>query len=120
MSLSGRACPLCWTGSLAERSPDVRFCAHHTASRTWGRSMRPRLTAARLTILPSAVLLALLPTAALAHPGLGDGHGFVHGLAHPLGGLDHLSAMVAVGLFAWQLSGRALVLVPATFVLAMA
>jgi urease accessory protein len=82
--------------------------------------MRPRLTAAALTILPSAVLFALLPTAALAHPGLGDGHGFVHGFAHPLGGLDHLLAMVAVGLFAWQLGGRALVLVPATFVLAMA
>ncbi|MGA7488260.1 MAG: HupE/UreJ family protein [Xanthobacteraceae bacterium] len=74
--------------------------------------MRHRLTA--------AVALTLVPTAALAHPGIGDAHGFVHGFAHPLGGLDHLLAMVAVGIFAWQLGGRALWLVPASFVLAMA
>jgi urease accessory protein len=63
--------------------------------------------------------LSLVPTAALAHTGVGDGHGFVHGFAHPLGGLDHILAMVTVGLFAWQLGGRALWLVPASFVLAM-
>jgi urease accessory protein len=64
----------------------------------------------------AAFAFALLPTAALAHTGLGDGHGFTH----PLGGLDHLLAMTTVGLFAWQLGGRALWLVPATFVLMMA
>src|SRR5258708_15858974 len=64
--------------------------------------------------------LPLIPTAAFAHPGLGDAHGFVAGFAHPLGGLDHILAMVTVGIFAWQLGGRALWLVPATFVLAMA
>jgi urease accessory protein len=64
--------------------------------------------------------VSLIPTAALAHTGTGDGHGFVHGFAHPLGGLDHILAMVTVGLFAWQLGGRALWLVPASFVLAMA
>jgi urease accessory protein len=68
----------------------------------------------------AALAVALLPTAALAHTGLGDGHGFVHGFAHPLGGLDHILAMTTVGLFAWQLGGRALWLVPATFVLMMA
>ena len=62
---------------------------------------------------------SLIPTAALAHTGIGDGHGFVHGLAHPLDGLDHILAMVTVGLFAWQLGGRALWLVPLSFVLAM-
>lgn len=74
--------------------------------------MRHRLT--------TAVAFALVPTAALAHPGLGDAHGFAHGFAHPLGGLDHLLAMVTVGIFAWQLGGRALWLVPGAFVLAMA
>src|SRR5260370_39728441 len=64
--------------------------------------------------------LPLIPTAAFAHPGLGDAHGFVAGFAHPLGGLDHILALVTVGIFAWQLRGRALWLVPATFVLAMA
>src|SRR2546430_5121438 len=73
--------------------------------------MRTGLTTAALT---------LIPTAAFAHPGIGDAHGFVAGFAHPLGGLDHILAMVTVGIFAWQLGGRALWLVPATFVLAMA
>jgi urease accessory protein len=45
---------------------------------------------------------------------------FASGLGHPLGGLDHVLAMVAVGLWATQLSGRALWLVPLTFVLTMA
>jgi urease accessory protein len=67
-----------------------------------------------------AATLALVPTAALAHSGLGHVHGFAQGFAHPLGGVDHVLAMVTVGVFAWQLSGRALWLVPATFVLAMA
>jgi urease accessory protein len=66
----------------------------------------------------AAVLLA--PTAAFAHSGIGHGLGFMHGFAHPLGGIDHLLAMVAVGLFAWQLGGRALWLVPTTFMLVMA
>jgi urease accessory protein len=38
---------------------------------------------------------------------------------HPLGGVDHIIAMVAVGLLAARLSGRALWLVPASFVAAM-
>ena len=76
-----------------------------------GTTMRIGLTTAALT---------LIPTAAFAHPGIGDAHGFVAGFAHPLGGLDHILAMVTVGIFAWQLGGRALWLVPATFVLAMA
>jgi urease accessory protein len=67
-----------------------------------------------------AAVLMLVPTAALAHTDIGDAHGFVHGLAHPLGGLDHVLAMVTVGIFAWQLGGRALWLVPSTFVLVMA
>jgi urease accessory protein len=62
----------------------------------------------------------LIPAAAFAHTGAGEVHGFVWGFAHPLGGLDHMLAMVTVGIFAWQLGGRALWLVPATFVLAMA
>jgi urease accessory protein len=71
------------------------------------------------TGLTTAALL-LIPTAAFAHAGGGEAHGFVDGFAHPLGGLDHILAMVTVGIFAWQLGGRALWLVPATFVLAMA
>lgn len=39
-----------------------------------------------------------------------------HGLMHPLTGVDHLLAMVAVGIWAGQLGGRAKWLVPATFI----
>jgi urease accessory protein len=62
----------------------------------------------------------LAPTAALAHTGVGDTSGFMHGFMHPLGGLDHQLAMILVGIFAYQLGGRALWLVPLTFVGVMA
>ncbi len=62
---------------------------------------------------------ALTPVAASAHPGH-DASGLVHGFLHPLGGVDHIIAMVAVGLLAARLGGRALWLVPASFVAAMA
>ncbi|MEA3209964.1 MAG: urease accessory protein [Chthoniobacter sp.] len=62
--------------------------------------------------------LSLAPTLAQAHPGHGSGLGA--GLAHPLQGLDHVLAMVAVGLWAAQLGGRARWAVPAAFVTLMA
>ena len=62
----------------------------------------------------------LLPALAFAHTGVGDTSGFVHGFGHPISGLDHVLAMVMVGIFAWQLGGRALWLLPATFVAVMA
>lgn len=67
----------------------------------------------------AVVLLALTASPALAHTGIGPVHGVVHGFAHPLGGWDHLLAMVAVGLWAAQRSGRAVWLIPAGFVLGM-
>jgi urease accessory protein len=42
------------------------------------------------------------------------------GLAHPFSGLDHVLAMVAVGLWASQIGGRTLWLLPLTFPAAMA
>ena len=67
----------------------------------------------------AAALLALAANAAQAHTGIGSTAGFGHGFAHPLGGIDHVLAMVAVGLFAAQLGGRALWLVPLSFVAMM-
>lgn len=67
-----------------------------------------------------ALTAALLPSMALAHPGhLHDQGQFLHGLAHPVGGADHLLAMVALGLLAAQLGGRAVWALPLTFVGAM-
>lgn len=67
-----------------------------------------------------ASLFVLLPTAAFAHTGHADTAGLLHGFVHPMGGLDHVLAMVAVGVFAFVLGGRALWLVPASFVAMMA
>lgn len=67
-----------------------------------------------------AAPMAVVPAMAFAHTGVGEASGFVHGFAHPVLGLDHILAMVLVGIFAWQLGGRALWLVPGTFVLVMA
>lgn len=69
---------------------------------------------------PAILAIFLAPTAAIAHTGVGDTSGFMHGFMHPLGGLDHQLAMILVGIFAYQLGGRALWLVPLTFVGVMA
>lgn len=74
-------------------------------------------TLKRTTI--AALVLSIGSSAALAHPGHGDPLGLTHGFFHPLSGLDHVLAMIAVGLYATQLGGRALYLLPAAFVTAM-
>ena len=62
-------------------------------------------------------LIFLAPSLAQAHPGVpGHAHGLVNGFLHPLAGLDHLCAMIAVGVWAAQQGGRMLCLAPATFV----
>lgn len=63
--------------------------------------------------------LALLPAAAFAHPGHVEGSALAAGLAHPLGGADHVLAMVAVGLWAAVTGGRALWAMPVAFLAAM-
>ena len=59
--------------------------------------------------------LLLVPALAFAHPGH-DESGLVAGISHPLGGLDHLLAMLAVGLWAAQQKGAARWALPCTFV----
>jgi urease accessory protein len=69
----------------------------------------------------SAAGLAAAATPALAHTGVqAHMHGLGAGLAHPLGGIDHVLAMVAVGLWAGIAGGRAAFAWPAAFVAAMA
>jgi urease accessory protein len=67
-----------------------------------------------------ATVVTLLPAAAWAHTGHGSTVGFVQGFVHPVTGMDHVLAMIAVGLFAANLGGRALWAVPLSFVSVMA
>jgi urease accessory protein len=66
--------------------------------------------------LTSAAALAALATPAFAHSGA-EPH--MHGFAHPLGGLDHMLAMIAVGIWSALVAGRRVWIVPAIFVAAM-
>jgi urease accessory protein len=63
------------------------------------------------------LLAAALPAA--AHPGHVPMSGFAAGIEHPLSGMDHLLAMIAVGLWAGLCGGRREWLWPATFVASM-
>lgn len=72
--------------------------------------------------LPFLLLLAsALP--AMAHPqayhAMNSSGATQAGFFHPLSGLDHLLVMVAVGLWAVRLGGRALWMLPCAFVLPM-
>lgn len=78
-------------------------------TRTHSRALATALTA----------LLLLGAQSAFAHPGHGDTHGFFSGFVHPWLGLDHVLAMVAVGIWAAQMGGRALWALPLTFPLLM-
>lgn len=69
-----------------------------------------------MRLIIALAILVLSPSLAFAHTGIGHTAGFFHGFEHPIGGLDHILAMVAVGVFAYVLGGRALWLVPLSFV----
>ncbi len=75
----------------------------------------------RAAAIGSGLFLFAVAAPAWAHPGH-DAYGasFTSGLLHPFGGLDHLLAMLAVGLWAAQQGQRALYAVPGAFVAAMA
>ncbi|WP_211308833.1 HupE/UreJ family protein [Kushneria indalinina] len=57
---------------------------------------------------------------AMAHPGHEHGSGLVAGLLHPLTGMDHLLAMIAVGLWAGFVMPQRMLIAPLTFMTAMA
>jgi urease accessory protein len=84
------------------------------------KSKRWRMMLSRLSCF---ALVASIPLAANAHVGGHDGAttaaAFLQGLAHPFGGLDHVLAMIAVGVFAARLGRTALWAVPTGFMAAM-
>ncbi|NEV64325.1 HupE/UreJ family protein [Thiorhodococcus minor] len=82
---------------------------------SFSQSFRPRhrISAPILTI-------ALWPLAAWAHVSAGEAGGLLSGLSHPVSGLDHVVAMIAVGLWGAQLGMPALWILPVAFPMMMA
>jgi urease accessory protein len=76
----------------------------HTASRRW---------------VATVAAIAALTTPAFAHTAPGQAQGFVTGFLHPLSGLDHILAMVAVGIWGAQLRRPAIWILPVAFPLVM-
>jgi urease accessory protein len=69
----------------------------------------------------TALLVVGLVLSNVVHAHIGsDAHGsFASGLLHPFSGPDHMLAMIAVGLWAAQVGGRALLALPAVFIASM-
>jgi urease accessory protein len=65
-------------------------------------------------------VLFLFSSTAFAHPQSGVSVGFKSGFLHPLSGLDHILAMVSVGIWGAQLGKPAIWLLPVTFPMVMA
>src|SRR5947209_14589564 len=84
----------------------------------FGTAIVPGMRACVIRV--SAVLLCLaVASPTLAHTGSVSG-GFASGLSHPLFGLDHAVAMVAVGLWGAFLGAPAIFILPVVFPLVMA
>ena len=66
------------------------------------------------------LLLVLAAVPAFAHEQSGQAAGFVTGLKHPVSGLDHVLAMISVGLWGAQLGSPAVWLLPVVFPMVMA
>ena len=66
------------------------------------------------------VVVFLSAESAFAHPQKGEAVGFLTGFRHPISGLDHVLAMVAVGLWGAQLGAPAVWVLPVAFPMVMA
>jgi len=104
-------------GHQAERLPDLE---RYTA-----RDDHARVYPATVTMLWMAAVAAfwatiIFPSSAWAHVKGGEVAGFLSGMAHPVSGLDHVLAMIAVGLWGAQLGPPAIWLLPVTFPMVMA
>ena len=89
------------------------------------RPLPMSMAASRCQVLLSppiflAAGLLIAPLTALAHVEGAAAGGFLSGLSHPVSGLDHVLAMVAVGLWGAQLGAPAIWLLPVAFPMMMA
>lgn len=69
--------------------------------------------------LTSLIFLLSFTAPAFAHLNPAEHGSFSAGFTHPIFGMDHVLVMFAVGLWAWQIGGKAIVAVPSAFVAAM-
>lgn len=76
----------------------------------------PRVTRVALLV---GLAVATLPLPLAGHEG-GSAAGLLSGLYHPISGLDHVLAMVAVGIWGAQLGAPAIWVLPVTFPVVMA
>ena len=73
-----------------------------------------------LWVVLSSLAATLWPLSVSAHVRGGEAAGFLSGLLHPVSGLDHVLAMIAVGLWGAQLGQPAVWVLPITFPMVMA
>src|SRR5262249_22663938 len=98
----------CW--KFIPKSFPIPYCRRYKRSISMKRSIS--------TITFGAATVALIAQNLWAHPGHGA-TGWAAGAIHPFTGIDHLAAMLAVGMWAAQQGKRAAWLVPLTFVAMM-
>ncbi len=72
-----------------------------------------------VTLIVATVALLALPSPLAAHEG-GAAAGLLSGLLHPISGLDHVLAMLAVGIWGAQMGPPAIWVLPVTFPMVMA
>ncbi len=77
----------------------------------------PQFKFPRLSVL--IIPFLIMPSLVFPHSGAGPHNDWLHGLSHPLSGLDHVLAMIAVGLWAAQAQSRIIWLFPLIFVAVM-
>ena len=78
------------------------------------------MTGSRALSTIAALLVAAWASTALAHLGLGEAYGLLTGFLHPISGIDHMLAMVAVGLWGAQLGAPSIWVLPVAFPIVMA
>src|SRR5262249_51995992 len=113
------------THRVAVRRGGAAMTTHRSAPRSRtrfpcgsGRSAFRLASRHRAVVICS--IAAVTAPDAFAHLQTGEAAGFLSGFAHPISGLDHVAAMVAVGLWGAQLGAPALWVLPVAFPLVMA
>jgi urease accessory protein len=102
----------------AQTSNDPILQTCFTKPLSFGHSNLFRVSTFGFLILVCYILFA--PASAFAHIQNGEAAGFLTGFVHPISGLDHVLAMVAVGLWGAQLGAPAIWVLPVAFPLVMA